>query len=61
MMRRRAPLLITLPAVLGLQHTAALADAGPPPKVAPRTGPGPTAPDMDLKPPSTSSRPGCSS
>jgi small-conductance mechanosensitive channel len=49
MMRCRAPLLITLPALLGLLHTAALADAGPPPEVAPRTGPGPTAPDVDLQ------------
>jgi ABC-type transporter Mla subunit MlaD len=49
MMRCRAPALITLPALLGLLHTAALADAEPPPEVTPRTGRGPTAPDVDLK------------
>jgi hypothetical protein len=49
MMRRRSPLLITLPALLGLLHTAALAEAEPPAEVAPRTGTGPTAPDVDLK------------
>jgi chromosome segregation ATPase len=48
-MMRRPPLLITLPALLGLLHTAALADAGAPPELAPRTGPGPTAPDLDVK------------
>jgi hypothetical protein len=49
MMRRRAPLLITLPALLGLLHTAALADPEPPLEIAPRTGPGPTTTDVDLK------------
>jgi LysM repeat protein len=48
-MRRRLALLITLPALLGLLHTAALAETEAPPAVAPRTGPGPTAPDVDLK------------
>jgi hypothetical protein len=49
MMCRRPALLITVPALLGLLHTAALADAGLSPEVAPRTGPGPTAPDVDLE------------
>jgi small-conductance mechanosensitive channel len=49
MMRRRPALFIALPALLGLLHTAALADAEPPLEMAPRTGPGPTAPDVDLK------------
>jgi LysM domain len=48
-MRCRPPPLITLPALLGLLYTAALAHAEPPPEVAPRTGPGPTAPDVNLK------------
>jgi septal ring factor EnvC (AmiA/AmiB activator) len=49
MMRRRSPLLITLPALLGLLHTDVLANGEPPAEVAPRTGTAPTAPEVDLK------------